>query len=90
MRWSRVLPILALSLASSITAAQSDGYQAPVLRPAPAGADLFTEKQEMDLAALRHRAKLRTRRIECKSTGSMACGVADCNLTERWLRRTDD
>lgn len=56
MRWSRLLAVLALFIIPCMAVAQSDSCQAPVLRPAPAGANLFSEKQEMDLAVLRRRA----------------------------------
>jgi WD40 repeat protein len=73
-RWAHFAFILALTLSTDpYSPAQSKPCQAPVLRPLPAGTDLFNEKQEMELAAtFHHRLEQDMKLIEDESlTGEL-------------------
>jgi len=50
-----IILAVSLLLTSGFAAAQSSACQAPTLKPAPPGANLFNDKQEMELAGVLHR-----------------------------------
>jgi hypothetical protein len=55
-RWSHSLALSVVIFLSALPmSAQSSACQAPVLRPTATGLNLFSDKQEMDLAAVLHR-----------------------------------
>jgi predicted Zn-dependent protease len=54
-RFSRVCTIGVLLFISASAVAQSSACQAPVLKSPAPGANLFNDKQEMELAAVLHR-----------------------------------
>lgn len=55
MRRRLFLCLVAVLLFISSLQGQSNPCQAPVLKPLPAGADLFNDEQEMELGAISHR-----------------------------------